>query len=85
MNYLNAVFWDYPRFTDKQYLKKFLRENKKKDIYFWVMQRFVEHGRVVDAMDYFKIKEISTNINRLKLSTYSRKKWERLIEVYDKF
>jgi hypothetical protein len=28
MNYLKAVFWDYPEFTNKKFLKKLLKEKK---------------------------------------------------------
>ena len=82
MNYLNAVFWDYPELTDIKKLKKFIEDSKNKDSYFWILTRFLEHGRVVDTLHFFSLKEISENIQKLKLSNYSAKKWKRLIEVY---
>jgi len=82
MNYLKAVFWDYPEFTNLHNLKKLIGDNKNKSSYFWAMTRFLEHGRVVDTLHFFTIKEISGNIKKLKLSSYSAKKWRRLIEVY---
>jgi hypothetical protein len=82
MNYLKAVFWDYPQFTDPSDLRRFLQEKSGSDAYLWGMQRFLEHGRVVDALGFFKIEEISGALPRLKLTPYCRKKWERITEVY---
>jgi hypothetical protein len=80
---LEAVFWDYPQFLDEKYLYEFIKANKNTDLYFWFMNRFLEHGRVIDTFHFFNIKEISNNLHKLKLTEYSRKKWNRLIEVYD--
>ena len=80
---LQAVFWDYPKFLDQKYLSNFLKDNKNKDAFFWIMKRFLEYGRVVDTFFFFDIKEIANNLNKLKLTEYSQKKWNRLIEIYD--
>jgi hypothetical protein len=77
-----AVFWDYPKFTDEDYLREYLEDKKDENAYYWVMNRFLEHGRVVDAFSFFSIEGISKNINKLKLSKCALKKWQRMIEVY---
>ncbi|MBI5373895.1 MAG: hypothetical protein HZA77_00560 [Candidatus Schekmanbacteria bacterium] len=82
MNYLNAVFWDYPEFTDLQKLKKLIAENKNNSIYLWVLKRFLEYGRVIDTLNFFSLEEIAVNLQKLRLSKYAAKKWRRMIEVY---
>jgi hypothetical protein len=82
MNYLKAVFWDYPEFADKNVLEARLRTESKSDLYFWIMMRFLEHGRVVDTLHYFKIEEIAQSLSKLRLTSYASRKWKRLIEVY---
>jgi hypothetical protein len=79
---LQAVFWDYPRFLNKDYLESFLREKKDSDLYYWIMTRFLEHGRVVDALHFFSITEIAQRLPTLKLTEYAARKWRRLVEVY---
>ena len=79
---LQAVFWDYPKFLDENYLSSFIHKKKDTDVYLWIMNRFLEHGRVIDTFHFFTIHEISRNINKLRLTDYSLKKWNRLIEVY---
>ncbi len=82
MNYLKAVFWDYPQFTDSSFLIKTLADKKKAGIRDWILVRFFEHGRVVDTFRYFSLSELAEKINRVKLSAYSHRKWKRLIEIY---
>ncbi len=82
MNYLKAVFWDYPQFTNSKNLRKFLQENKNFRVYLWALNRFLEYGRIVDTLNYFQIKEISEQLPKLKLTPYTFKKWKRIIEVY---
>lgn len=82
MNYLKAVFWDYPQFTDGNTLKKYIRESKNSSLYLWILKRFLEHGRAVDAISYFGMDEIVEKLNELKLGPYTHRKWERIIEVY---
>jgi hypothetical protein len=79
---LEAVFWDYPCFLDQAYLDTFLRENKGTEMYHWMMARMLERARVVDALHFFSIEEISERLPSLKLSPYATKKWNRLVEVY---
>lgn len=80
---LQAVFWDYPKLLDENYLNDFLNEKKNTDTYLWLMNRFLEHARVVDTFHFFTINEISKNLPKLRLTEYSLKKWKRLIEVYN--
>jgi hypothetical protein len=50
--------------------------------YLWILKRFLEYGRVVDTISYFKIDEISKQLPKLWLTPYTYKKWKRIIEVY---
>ena len=84
MNYLNAVFWDYPEFTVPDNVRKLLREEGNKKVINWVLQRFLEHGRVVDTLSFFSIQTISNAIPHLRITPYAQKKWKRIIEVYDR-
>lgn len=84
MNYLNAAFWDYPQFTDRDTLKKYIQDNKNSGLYLWILKRFLEHGRAIDAINYFGLDEIIKKLNELKLKPYTYHKWERIIEVYGK-
>lgn len=79
---LMAVFWDYAKFREEKYLRQFLKDKKEKSAYYWIMNRFLEYGRVVDTFSFFDIKEISENLSKLMLSPQSLKKWKRMIEVY---
>jgi hypothetical protein len=82
MNYLKAVFWDYPQFSDEETLKNYLKQQLDKSQYLWIISRFLEHGRVVDTLKFFTINEIKENLPKLKLSNYTLVKWKRMIELY---
>ena len=82
MNYYKAVFWDYPRFNNAKAIRRFINENYNNNIFLWMMYRFLEFGRVVDTLEFFTIEDISNNLPKIKLSDYSRNKWNRMIEVY---
>lgn len=83
MNTLKAAFWDYPGLTAPAELKTFVESHKDHPrVYRWVLRRFLEHGRAVDALGYFSIREIAEALPGLRLSPYSRKKWRRIVEVY---
>jgi hypothetical protein len=84
MNYLKAVFWDNPQFAEEKSLRKHLKQKQEKSLYMWIMYRFLEHGRVVDTLKYFTINEIAENIPKLSLTSYTLKKWKRMIELYGK-
>ena len=79
---LQAVFWDYPKFLNKEYLESYLRENRDTDAFSWILARFLEHGRAVDTLTFFSINDIAARLPSLKLSEYAAKKWRRLVEVY---
>ena len=83
MNYLNAVFWDYPEFTDPDEIRRILLEEGNQRARRWLLRRFLEHGRVVDTLLFFSLDTISTALPLLKLAPYSLKKWKRIVEVYD--
>jgi hypothetical protein len=79
---LKRVFWDYDDFQDENKLLQFLKENKhNKFVYLWIMSRFLEHGRVVDTLKIFSLEEIRENIDKLKISERSKKKWKRILEL----
>jgi hypothetical protein len=85
MNTLKSVFWEYPEFAEEQYLGQVLqrcRDVGDREMYRWIMRRFLEHGRAVDALRFFSIDEVASNLDNLRLSEYSAKKWQRLAEVY---
>lgn len=83
VNTLKAVFWDYPRLASPPDLRAFLEAHKAQPrVYRWMLRRFLEHGRAVDTLSYFSLREIAAALPGLRLSPYSRKKWQRIIEVY---
>jgi hypothetical protein len=83
MNYLRAVFWDYPGLASPPELKTFIENHKTQPrVYRWLLRRFLENGRAVDVLSYFSFQEIASHLPDLRLSPYSRKKWQRIIEVY---
>ncbi len=82
MDYLKAVFWDYPQYAKRETLISILKEKSNVNLYLWIMRRFLEYGRVVDILGYFRIEEITEYLQKLKLTPYTLKKWKRMIEVY---
>lgn len=84
LNYLKAIFWDYPQFAERETLVSLLKEKRGSNLYLWIMRRFIEYSRVVDALSYFKIEEIAEYLPKLQVTPYALKKWKRLIEVYGK-
>ncbi len=82
MNYLNAVFWDYPEFTDPDTIRRNLLKQGNQRLRRWLLKRFLEYGRVVDTLLYFPLDTISQELTRLKLTPYTYRKWKRIIEVY---
>lgn len=81
-NPLIAVFWDYPDFTVEENIRKALQDKKDEFFYRWALRRFLAYGRVVDTFKFFSLKEITENLDQLRLDKYSRAKWSRLLEVY---
>lgn len=84
MNYLRAIFWDYPQLLDEKALSDYLKGKKDLKLFLWILSRFLNYGRSVDALHYFKIDEIKTYLPQLRLTPYAFKKWNRLIEIYGK-
>lgn len=83
MNTLKAVFWDYPALASPPGLSSFMDQHKAQPrVYRWLLRRFLEHGRAVDALSYFSVREISEALPGLRLSPYARKKWRRIVQVY---
>ncbi|MCX7698885.1 MAG: hypothetical protein N2114_05415, partial [Candidatus Goldbacteria bacterium] len=70
---LKAVFWNYPELTEPNNLKKLLKENNDEERE-WILQRFMEHGRVVDTINYFGVETIAEKIKRLRLTPYTKKR-----------
>jgi hypothetical protein len=82
MNYLNAVFWDYPELTDPDILRQRLQQTEKPQLRQWILTRFLEYGRVVDTLAFFSLETIVEEFSQLHLSPHASKKWKRMIEVY---
>lgn len=82
INPLCAVFWDYPDFTNQEYLRQCLQQPTDPGMYHWMLQRFLEHGRVVDTLQFFSIEAIAAELPRLSLQPDTVKKWRRMVEVY---
>lgn len=82
MNYLHAVFWDYPELTDSKILRQCLQQAGKPQLRQWILTRFLEHGRVVDTFVFFSLETIVQEFSHLQLTPYTSKKWKRMIEVY---
>ncbi len=82
-NFLKAVFWDYPEFTDEKSLAKLIPgEFENIDLRRWFLYRFLENGRVIDTVKYFSLKEIEENLKFLKLSDYALEKWNWILKTY---
>jgi hypothetical protein len=80
-NHLKSVFWDYPHLQAEGKVKELIL-SKEKSSFEWVLYRFLEYARVIDTFNFFSIDEIKDNIDKLKLKDETRKKWNRLIQVY---
>jgi prevent-host-death family protein len=84
-NPLKAVFWDYPELTEEKGVREYVevaRRSPDHGALDWVLTRFLERGRVVDARKYFDWAEIRSALPHLRLTPYARKKWARMLDVY---
>ncbi len=54
MNYLQAVFWDYPEFIEPDTIRHYAHGSGNAGMRRWLLQRFLEHGRVVDTLSFFR-------------------------------
>lgn len=85
MNMLKSVFWEYPELAEEEHLRQVLKRCRvaaEREMYLWIMRRFLEYGRAVDALRFFSIDEVVSNLPDLRLSEYAAKKWQRVGEVY---
>jgi hypothetical protein len=85
MNTLKSAFWEYPEFTDEKRLREVLEQCRATGdwkMFQWILRRFLEYARVVDTLRFFSFDEIAENLEKLRLSEYSLRKWQRLQKVY---
>jgi len=82
MNYLKAAFWDYPEFADPEAIRAHLGEKDGGGLRRWLLARLLEHGRVVDTLEFFSLDTISRELPQLRLKPYTIRKWQRIVEVY---
>lgn len=82
MTKLKAVFWDSPELRDEKALIDFLKHRKGTLDYQHTVTRLLEYGRVVDTLKFVPIAEITAMLPELKLHFQTRRKWNRMIEVY---
>lgn len=61
MNYLNAVFWDYPELTDPETIHQHLQEPGNQRVRRWMLTRFLEHGKVVDTIAFRRKSALKEN------------------------
>jgi hypothetical protein len=84
--YLKAVFWDYPELCDPSAVEQMIknaRETSDTQTLQWVMARFLERGRVRDTTLFFRPKEVREMMKDLRISPRAKKRWERLLQVYE--
>jgi len=84
-NPLKAVFWDYPELTDEATLGLRIQEARDspiQDVFRWYLARFLERGRVVDALRFFRLDEIRRIMPSLRISSRAVAKWTRILEYY---
>jgi hypothetical protein len=84
-NYLKAVFWDYPELCDPKAVELKLKEARSKNdrkTLEWIMARFLERGRFKETALFFRPEDIRENLDILKISSRTKKKWQRFLEVY---
>ena len=86
-NSLKAVFWDYPELTEEKAVREYAenaRRSPDREALDWVLTRFLERGRVVDVRKLFDWAEIRSALPHLRLTPFARKKWTRMLDVYDR-
>jgi hypothetical protein len=81
MNPLLAVFWDYPALATDDALRTLLCEGSPSQRG-WALARFLERGRVRETIAYFTRADILRGLSELPPDSATRRKWERLLEVY---
>jgi prevent-host-death family protein len=86
-NPLKAVFWDYPELTEEKAVREYAEDARRspdREALDWVLTRFLERGRVVDVRKFFDWAEIRSALPHLRLTPFARKKWTRMLDVYDR-
>ena len=86
-NPLKAVFWDYPEFIEEKAVREYAEDARRspdREALDWVLTRFLERGRVVDVRKFFDWAEIRSALPHLRLTPFARKKWARMLDVYDR-
>lgn len=84
-NPLKAVFWDYPELTDEAALGRKIqaaRGSSVPDAFRWYLARFLERGRVVDTLRFFRLEEIRRVMPSLRISPRAVAKWARILAGY---
>ena len=84
-NSLKAVFWDYPELTDAAALGRKIqeaRDSSVQDALRWYLARFLERGRVVDTLRFFRLEEIRRVMPSLRISPRAVAKWARILAGY---
>jgi antitoxin (DNA-binding transcriptional repressor) of toxin-antitoxin stability system len=85
MNPLKAVFWDYPELTDEAALGGKIQEARDspiQDAFRWYLARFLERGRAVDSLRFFRLDEIRRIMPSLRISHRAVAKWTGILEFY---
>lgn len=86
-NPLKAVFWDYTELTEEKDVREYVndaRSSPDRGALDWILTRFLERGRVVDVRKFFSWAEIRSALPHLRLTPFARKKWARMLDVYDR-
>jgi prevent-host-death family protein len=84
-NPLKAVFWDYPELTNEAALGREIqaaRDSSVPDAFRWYLARFLERGRVVDTLRFFRLEEIRRVMPSLRISPRAVAKWARILAGY---
>ncbi len=84
-NSLKAIFWDYPELTEEVTLSLKIQEARDspiQDAFRWYLARFLERGRLADALRFFRLDEIRRIMPSLRLSSRAAAKWTRILEYY---
>ncbi len=85
LNPLKAVFWDYPELTDEVALGGKIQEARDspiQDAFHWYLARFLERGRAVDTLRFFRLDEIRRIMPSLRISPRVIAKWIGILEFY---
>jgi hypothetical protein len=67
MNCLKAIFWDYPELTDPDEIRRILMDERSQRVRRWLLKRFLEHGRVMDTLLFFRLDTISNDLDLFSL------------------